>query len=202
MRKAFLALAMAVVLVAMLAVPAIAANVNLTVGVDLAISDDRLSFYATVAEGEGDPGEWAPTKRALTPAELAAINTWVIEFSSDASARNIAVIFQYEDSWWNQTDDCFTIDGAVVTVDVAKIRANYPALEKMGNVSLAKFTLADWDSPITISDIKSSYAVTSGGGGGGGGAARTGDTTLIMLAITALALAAGATVLIVRKIKA
>jgi LPXTG-motif cell wall-anchored protein len=217
MKKALLSLALAVALVAMFAAPAFAATTVTLKTEDLGIGDDRLSLYGTVPDGEGDSGEWAPTNRTFTVTELFTIvDTWVIVFKADASDMNLATIVQSDQGWWlGQSDAFFTIDGATVTIDVAGWRAdNADIFAGASTAVLGKFTLANWDGPIALSDVESSYVITSvsegtpppppgsSGGDGDKESAKTGDTAMIALAIAALTLAAGATIFIARKIKA
>jgi LPXTG-motif cell wall-anchored protein len=75
-----------------------------------------------------------------------------------------------------------------------------------GTTAQAKFFICYYDPDFSALGVTKAYLTTAGGGGGdapvGDGNAKTGDSTMIFVAMGALVLAAGATVLVVRKVKA
>jgi LPXTG-motif cell wall-anchored protein len=223
MKKALLSLALAAALVAMFAAPAFAARADLVLGLDIddTSEGDRLSWRSI-----SDPEDWSGEgnlDRSFTTAEMAQMDSWVIEFNNDVSDLNLAFVYAGNGcGWWNGANEVMSVSGAVVTIDLAALRANDSNFVKIGDDPLGKLIIAIWDSGFPdAGGVKASWVTGAnipGGGNGGEGtpppppgssggdgdkeSAKTGDTAMIALAIAALTLAAGATVFVVRKIKA
>ncbi|MDR0325859.1 MAG: hypothetical protein LBI19_07195 [Oscillospiraceae bacterium] len=190
MKRAFLALAMAVVLVTVLAIPAFAATYDLG------------PFNAPGGHSYWFSDGTDNTSTGLTADILKNATEIQIEFTEEPTGDIQFVFMGDGNNWsWKQFDAIFGPEkGTSLSIKLS----DYPdwAAAVSGEDGEVKIALGYWDGELS-SIIKSATLVYStSGGGGGGGAARTGDTTLIVLAITALTLAAGATVLIIRKIKA
>ena len=193
-RKAVLTLAMAAVLVAMLAAPAFAATVQLPI-IPNWVNNDNQKGWRT--DGTDD------IATDLTLAQLQAAKYLVLEVPSKPEGSGIQFTFQCDPDWgWTQTDlqvDDIWQDGKLVFEfsKMSKI-ADLGKAESNGKILVAYYD-GGWDA---LGVTKAYLTDSLGGGGGGGGSAKTGDSTMIVLAIAAFALAACATVFVARKVKA
>ena len=190
-RKAVLTLALAAVLVAAAAVPAFAAEYNL----GPFNSPGGHSYW--FSDGTDN------TSSNLTADMLKTATEIRIEFSEEPEGDIQFVFMGDGNNWtWTQFDGVFGPEQGKSLV--IKLSA-YPEFAKAvsGEDGEVKIALGYWNGE--LSDIITSATLVyggGGGGGGGGGAAKTGDNTMIALAIAAFALAACATVFVIRKVKA
>ncbi|MDR0292976.1 MAG: LPXTG cell wall anchor domain-containing protein [Oscillospiraceae bacterium] len=190
MKKAFLSLAVALVLIAMLALPVLAANISLPADTPVSNGDTQQGWATEGFEDEG-------AEKNIDAADLYKATAIVLEVSKEPIGADIHLILQTPAGWWQDNNmsvaDVYA-DGKI-TFDLSKMKDwKWDAADIR-----AKVLIAYYDSNIADLGITKAYAVV---GGGGGGSAKTGDGTMIALALVALALAGGATVFIARKVKA
>jgi hypothetical protein len=195
MKKALLSLALAVVMIAMFAAPAIAANIDLPINNFTAIGGARDAQKGWATVGAEDQGT-----STLTIADVSRATSLVLEVPSKPEGGIQLVVFGHFNGWsWGggqydlSADDVYS-DGKLI-FNFARLGISIPNNEDDAVKILVCYYDDSWDDL----GVTKAYLTTSGGGGGG---PRPGDTTMIALAVIALALAAGATFFVVRKIKA
>ncbi|MDR0292975.1 MAG: LPXTG cell wall anchor domain-containing protein [Oscillospiraceae bacterium] len=187
MKKAILSLSLALVLIAVFAFPALAANIDLG-AMNVTNSDTQKGW---VTDGMDDIAS------SLTIEQLRSATTLHLEFSAPPAGGMQFIIQSDGDNYaWNQNDGAIPdtgLDATSIDIDLTKMKG-FSALK---DATKAKFFLGYYSSNIADLGITKAYLVT-----GGGGSAKTGDGAMIAFALMALVLAGGATVLIARKVKA
>ena len=203
MRKTFLALAVAAILVAMLAVPAFAGTFDLPLVMDAVNNDQQKGWATTGFEDEGPA--------ATIPLEvLRGMTALVIECPEPAGA-GIQFVLQAPGNWWQQGE--FQVEDVYKD---GKITLTVAEMDDQGKWEFdeddfrGKLLVCYYDSNIADLGITKAYIIGNfdlGGapatpGDGKEGPVKTGDNFVIYAALGALVLAAGCTVFMVRKVKA
>ncbi len=200
-RKTLLTLMMAALLIAMLAVPAFAATIDLPLDPPFVNSDAQKGWGVNGTDMNGTAIE-----TDLTLEQLQAAKYLVLEVSAEPAA-GLQFVLQNDNGWgWNQTD----LTAADVYQDGKLVfeLANMTGWDTLaGATAQAKFFVCYYDPDYSGLGVTKAYLTDSLGGDApagdpGTGNAKTGDSTVIFLAIGGLVLAAGATVLVARKVKA
>jgi LPXTG-motif cell wall-anchored protein len=198
-KKTVLTIALAVVLTMAFVLPAMAANVDLPLTLDAVNNDTQKGWGTAGFEDEG-------VSESVAVESLVAATHLVIEVSGEPGF--IQLILQTPAGWWQQSE--FSGDAFEAIYSDGKITFDLKNLPGSWNFDeddlRAKFLLGFYDDGVDDLGITKAYLVVPGAGGSsapsGTPGAKTGDSTMIALAISALLLAAGATVVVVRKIKA
>ncbi|MDR0325861.1 MAG: hypothetical protein LBI19_07205 [Oscillospiraceae bacterium] len=200
-RKAILTLALAVVLIAVFATPAFAATTNLAWPPPLkgGAADNQWGWNSIM---DNEPESTFDADAFVNARYL------VIEVSNTPEEGDLDFVWQGSGNGWGWAQQRFAFedvwqDGKIV-FDLTKASNADKIKDTGGDGGAVKFFAAYWEGGgwADLGVTKAYLTSSLGGGGGGGGAARTGDATLITLAVIALALAAGASVFVVRKLKA
>ncbi|MCL2003193.1 MAG: hypothetical protein FWG72_04210 [Oscillospiraceae bacterium] len=192
MKKALLSLALAAILVAMIAAPALA-NVTLPLNNFTALGGAAAAQKGWATAGAEDQGT-----STLTIAEVASATSLVLEVPSKPEGGIQFVVFGHFNDWsWSggqydlSADDVYR-DGKLV-FNFATLGINIPNNEG----DAVKILVCYYDDGFDDLGATSAYLTTAGVAGG-----PTGDSTMIALALIVLTLAAGATVFVARKLKA
>ena len=189
--KALLTLSVAIVLIAMFALPAFAANINLTLPPDWVNNDNQKGWRSNGTDDQ---------ETDLTIEQMQSAKYLVLEVSKEPEGIGLQFTVQCDPNWsWDQTDlqvaDLYK-DGKI-TIELSKI----PGWKNIAGATKGKFLVAYYDGGWDALGVTKAY-LTDSLGGGGGGSAKTGDSAMIALAFGALALAGCAAVFVARKVKA
>ncbi len=196
-RKILLTLMMAALLTAAFTLPAFAATVDLPTEPHSLLSDNQVLWVTDGVDGIATD---------LTIDQVKAANFLVLEIT-EVPEGTIQFVSQHDgDGWaWNQNDlmpeDVYQ-DGKLI-FDFSKL-----TMGPIADATMAKLCVAYYTDDVVNLGITRVYLTDSLGSDSGNGGdttsdnAKTGDSTVIFFAIGGLLLAAGATVLIARKVKA
>ncbi|MCL2004348.1 MAG: LPXTG cell wall anchor domain-containing protein [Oscillospiraceae bacterium] len=191
MKKALLSLALAAILVAMIAAPALA-NVTLPLEFTWVNNANQSGWRSSGTDN---------VETDLTIEQLKSATSLILEVSNEPVGDAFHLVFQSDPDWgWNQyefnTADVYANGRIVLEFANHPNHADLLAAEEYG-----KLLIGYWgDGSMDISALGITRAYLTVGGGGEG--PKTGDNTMIALALTVLTLAAGATVFLARKLKA
>jgi LPXTG-motif cell wall-anchored protein len=207
MKKALLSLTLAVALIAMIAAPAFAAS-TFNLGEPWGFANDAGQYGHWWGDGTTDSADNERPKNGLTTAMLQNMIRIEVEAPELADGQTINIVVggpsgPAGNPWWQELGEMAYADGVHTYTFSAAQRAWFEDNDGDvgGNIFIGG---AWWPAYDTLGITKATLFYTASGGGGGGSnnAGKTGDATMIALALIALTLAAGGAFLAARKIKA
>jgi LPXTG-motif cell wall-anchored protein len=189
MKKALLSLALAVALVAMIAAPAFA-NVTLPVNGHSMQQGGQMPEWITVGTDDKTDG--------IDPAVFATSTGIRLTMAEEPEGLQLIFLGGGNGWSWTQSDANYTFADGALTIRWADNGLNAATLH--GDDDGLKILIGTWGVQWADQGVTAVTLLARSGSPGASG--KTGDTTMIALALVALTLAAGAAFFVGRKIKA